>query len=199
MSMPVLVPGPLKKRQKLQKEGDGQCILCKVQCKEVKSFNDIRWEKFKNAAEKWKGLDRYGGVYDTIDWGNQVVQEQLTFHRNCLSYLQTKKKLTQAKEEKEENINELEIPIATSSIIDEPQQPPLPPPKASNANPMTPDHLSQKLKSTSIGKIYDKDLHIWCMEPDDHLKKKKGPKKLFHMEQKKTWRHFCACTPYLKD
>ena len=121
--MPVLVPGPLKKRQKLQKEGDGQCILCKVQCKEVKSFNDTRWEKFKNAAEKWKGLDRYGGVYDTIDWGNRVVQEQLTLHRNCLFYLQTKKKLTQEqnrlkKRQKEENKNESEIPLATSSIID---------------------------------------------------------------------------------
>ena len=37
------------------------------------------------------------------------------------------------------------------------------------------------------------------MEPDDHLNKKKGPKKFFHMEQKKTWRHFCAYMPCLKD
>ena len=49
-----------------------------------------------SAAEEWKRLDRYGDIYDTIDWGNQVVQEHLTFHRNCLSYLQTKEKLTRA-------------------------------------------------------------------------------------------------------
>ena len=70
MSRPVLVPGPSKKRQKLQKEDYGQCILCNGECNEVRSFNDIQWEKFKNAAEEWKGLDRYGGVYSTINWGN---------------------------------------------------------------------------------------------------------------------------------
>ena len=64
---------------------------------------------------------------------------------------------------------------------------------------MTPDHLSQKSTRTSIGKIYDKDLCIWCIEPDDRVKKTKGPKKFFCLEQKKTWRHFCACTPCLKD
>ena len=68
MSRPVIVPGPSKKRRKLQKEDGGQCILCNGECNEVRSFNDIQWEKFKNAAEEWKGLDRYGGVYDTIDW-----------------------------------------------------------------------------------------------------------------------------------
>ena len=85
MSRPVLIPEPSKKRQKLQKEDDGQCILCNEERNEIRSFNDIQWEKFKNAAEEWKGLDRYGGVYDTLDWGNGVVQEQLTLHRNCLS------------------------------------------------------------------------------------------------------------------
>ena len=87
------------------------------------------------------------------------------------------------------------MPLSTLSIIDEPQQSPLPLSKASDANPMTPDHLPQKSTRTSIGKIYDKDLGIWC----DRLTKKKGPNKFFRMEQKKTWRHFCACTPYLKD
>ena len=129
--------------------------------REVRSFNNIKWEKFKNTAEEWKGLDRYdGGVYDTIDWGNRVVQEQLTL----LSYLQTKKKLTQAqnrlkKRQKEENKNKLEIPLATSSIIDEPQQPPLPLSKTCDGNPMA-DHLSQKSTRTSIGKIYNKELCI---------------------------------------
>ena len=103
------------------------------------------------------------------------------------------------KRQKDENKNELEIPVAISSILDEPQQPPLPPSKESDANPITPDHLSQKSTRTSIGKIYNKYLCIWCMEPDDRLKKKKGLKKFFRMEQKKMWRHFCACTPYLKD
>ena len=124
------------------------------------------------------------GVYDTIDWGNQIVQEQLTLHINCLSYLQTKKLMEVQsrlkKRQKEENKNELEITLATLSIINEPQQPPLPTSKASDPNPMTPDHLSQKSMCTSIGKIYDKDLCICCMEPDDRLKKKKGPKKFLH-------------------
>ena len=73
------------------------------------------------------------------------------------------------KHQKKENKNELEIPLATLSIIDEQQQPPLPSSKASDANPMTPDHLSQKQMHTSIGKVYNKDLCIWCTEPDDHL------------------------------
>ena len=42
MSRPVLVPGPSKKQQKLQKEDDGQCILCSRECNKVRSFNDIQ-------------------------------------------------------------------------------------------------------------------------------------------------------------
>ena len=51
------------------------------------------------------------------------------------------------------------------------------------------------------GELFDKDLCIWCMEPDESIKKKKkiSQNPFYRLEQKKSWRHICACTPFLTD
>ena len=51
------------------------------------------------------------------------------------------------------------------------------------------------------GKLFDKDLCIWCMEPDESIKKKKKTSQspFYCLEQKKSWRQICACTPFLID
>ena len=51
------------------------------------------------------------------------------------------------------------------------------------------------------GELFDKDLCIWCMEPDESIKKKKKiSQNPFHrLEQKKSWIHICACTLFLTD
>ena len=39
------------------------------------------------------------------------------------------------------------------------------------------------------------------MEPDESIKKKKkiSQNPFYRLEQKKSWRHICACTPFLTD
>ena len=97
-SRPVLIPIPPAKRRKSEDRGNiAICILCSEQCEEVRSFTDSKWEKFKETAKQWKGLDKYGDVYDKIHWDKGASPEQSTFHRNCISYIQTTAKLTQAK------------------------------------------------------------------------------------------------------
>ena len=51
------------------------------------------------------------------------------------------------------------------------------------------------------GKHFDKDLCIWCMKPDESIKKKKkiSQNPFYRLEQKKSWRHICACTLFLTD
>ena len=68
MPRPVLTPGPSNKRQKLQKEDDGQFILCNGECNEAMSLSDIQWEKFKNAVDEWKGLDNMGVFMTPLTW-----------------------------------------------------------------------------------------------------------------------------------
>ena len=60
---------------------------------------------------------------------------------------------------------------------------------------------SNRMTQLSSGKRFDKDLCIWCMEPDESIKKKKKiSQNPFHrLGQKKSWIHICACTLFLTD
>ena len=60
---------------------------------------------------------------------------------------------------------------------------------------------SKRMTQLSSGKLFDKDLCIWCMETNESIKKKKKiSQNLFYcLEQKKPWRHICACTSFLTD
>ena len=59
----------------------------------------------------------------------------------------------------------------------------------------------KRMARLSSGKLFDKDLCIWCMKPDESIKKKKKVSQnlFYRLEQKKSWRHICACTPFLTD
>ena len=58
-----------------------------------------------------------------------------------------------------------------------------------------------RMTQLSSGKLFDKDLCIWCIEPDESIKKKKKiSQNPFHrLGQKKSWIHICACTLFLTD
>ena len=50
------------------------------------------------------------------------------------------------------------------------------------------------------GKLFHKDLYIWCMESDESIKKKKiRQNPFYHLKQKKSWTHICARAPFLTD
>ena len=58
----------------------------------------------------------------------------------------------------------------------------------------------KRMTRLSSGKLFDKYLCIWCMEPDESIKKKKKiSQNSFYRLEQKTWRHICACTPFLTD
>ena len=42
---------------------------------------------------------------------------------------------------------------------------------------------------------------IWCMEPNEGIREKKkiSQNPFYSLKQKKSWRHICACTPFLID
>ena len=76
---------------------DSIYILCNELCNEVRSFNDTQWKNFKKTSMQWKELDKYGGIYDGIDWEKSPIHEQSIFHRKCVTCMQTSAMLTQAK------------------------------------------------------------------------------------------------------
>ena len=59
----------------------------------------------------------------------------------------------------------------------------------------------KRMARLSSGKRFNKDLCVWCMEPDESIKKKKkiSQNPFYSLEQKMSWRHICACTPFLTD
>ena len=45
------------------------CLMCCQPCDEFeKAIKTIDWENLKVKASKWKGLDKYSDVYDSVDW-----------------------------------------------------------------------------------------------------------------------------------
>ena len=58
------------------------CILCCQLCGELeKAIKAVDWEKLKVKASKWKGLDKYSNVYDSVDWEEGSVG--LVWHKSC--------------------------------------------------------------------------------------------------------------------
>ena len=60
---------------------------------------------------------------------------------------------------------------------------------------------SQKRTRLSSSKIFDKDLCIRYLGPNENIKKRRKPIAIlfYRLEQKKSWRHICSSTPFLKD
>ena len=47
---------------------------CVLKCGKTCDVKDVisadRWDRLKPKSERWKGLDRFGEVFDTTDWDN---------------------------------------------------------------------------------------------------------------------------------
>ena len=45
------------------------CIICGKYCEETRHIlHDDDWKIFQETAIKWKGLDRFGELYDSVQW-----------------------------------------------------------------------------------------------------------------------------------
>ena len=64
-------------------------ILSEKQCCEDRSDYPINsWNNIKDTTLHWKGLDRFGDVYDRVSWDKGP--SGIYFHESCRLYLQNK-------------------------------------------------------------------------------------------------------------
>ena len=76
-------------------DGGNICILCREACEENEKLIKLEdWEKLKQQACKWKNLDKYGEVFDTVDW--QAGPISLLWHKGCKREICGERKLQQA-------------------------------------------------------------------------------------------------------
>ena len=67
MTMAVLKPKTSRKRGR--EEIPETCILCDKECDEDRSNLSLdAWERMKVKAQEWKGLRKFGTIYDSVDW-----------------------------------------------------------------------------------------------------------------------------------
>ena len=92
-STPLLKPTPNRKRE--HDKVCGICILCGTECDEDKSnLSSEAWECMKDKAKDWKGLLKFGNVYDTINW--EAGANGVFFQRQCRTMLASPRGLQQA-------------------------------------------------------------------------------------------------------
>ena len=67
MALPITGTS-LKRKLSVSTTVVNKCILCNEQCSENRSgFTADQWDSLKNTALKWKGLDKFGSVYDDVN------------------------------------------------------------------------------------------------------------------------------------
>ena len=179
MSKPLIVA----KKRKREDETDpvtvdqGSCIICKQHCDEKHTnYSPTLWSEFQDLALKWKGLDKFHDLHDSVDWASGP--EDKLWHRHCKANIASSRKLQQARNRKEKEClempSEAELPLKLESKTD--------------------NDFSTRSK---VGKLHDKHLCIWCMLPKD---KKHPNRDRFHIiQQKDSWESFKSHTIYLED
>lgn len=86
---------PILPAKKQTRGNEGICILCNSFCDEKqKEPQPGDWKKFQEYATKWRGLDKYGQVADTVDWDTGPIGK--LWHKNCRAELGGDRKLQQA-------------------------------------------------------------------------------------------------------
>lgn len=124
-----------------------ECLLqCMKPCGVADSINNMTpgaWEKLKLKSLNWKGCDRYGNVYDSVDW--ELGPRGHHMHTSCRVTISSSVKLNQSKvrqqkRDREEEMCHHDVDLAS------------PAPKS--------------LRS-STGIVHDKNLCVWCMKPED--------------------------------
>ena len=80
------------------------CILCNKECSEKCKLQEVGRNSMRDKAKAWIGLDTFGTVPETADWGNGP--EIYFLHNNCKLKLNNATALDQAKKRKEKKDQE---------------------------------------------------------------------------------------------
>ena len=150
---------------------------CLLQCGNMKNKKVTylkEWDKLKEYSLRWKGLDKFGKVYESVDWEKGPSGHWV--HNNCKFNISSNDRLVQAQVRKRKELeqNVQEDAVASHSRKEEP--------------------APKRLRSNT-GTIHDKNKCIWCLEPSD----KKHNKKLLLITLEGGWTAFKNHTVILKD
>ena len=125
---------------------------CVLNCGETCDVKDVisvdRWKQLKSKWERWKGLDRFGKVFDTFDWDNGP--DGFYMHANCYISLSLKRKFEQSLKRKDQDTTEI-----TSEK------------SADNDDKESSSATVKRLRSSIDGPVHAKDKCIWCMKGAD--------------------------------
>ena len=152
---------------------------------EITKHAPTRWEKFKNQAYLWRGLDRFGEIYDTVDW--KKGGEGLVMHDKCRITFMTDRKLKQAMKRKEKETN-LKAQQEKEKA------------DTAGSSQMKDDNPFPRATRSSFGScgLHDKNKCVWCFKPPDA--KHPDPSNPFRcIEYKSGWEKFKRHTIYLTD
>ena len=152
MSEAVLKAVPDAKRRKTTDRQCHMCVLCGRDCDEDRSKYPLdSWNSMKIQSQKWHGLDKFGNVYDEVEWDSGPVG--VYFHQTCRTAFTNQRTLEQAKARK----NKHEVFSTTSTIA------------CAETNKDCSSQIRQKsrLHRSSTGPLHNKDLCVWCMKPED--------------------------------
>ena len=55
--------------------------FCNALCNDTEGIGKQQWETLKKHLEKWRGLDKFGELYDSVDWDAGPTGNYI--HKSC--------------------------------------------------------------------------------------------------------------------
>ena len=178
-SKPVLDVCPPTKRKKSNTTNISTCLFCNEICSEQHTYTQKQWEALRLTAKEWSGLDRYGFFI------RKLIAKKV--HRMSSLFF-TGSKLLQAKCRRDKLIESSSsvctIKPSNSDIKQTVPQSPssfsiisttmiVKPSETPEQESVNTTSAPKRMTQLSSGELFDKNLCIWCMEPDESIKKKK--------------------------
>ena len=135
-----------------------------------------RWEHIKKNL--WKGLDKFGNVYDTVIWDNGPSGQCV--HDSCRMTLSNSIKWDQAKQRLKRNVADRSPSLTPSTSYSD----------------LIVEAPSNKRLRSSLGVIYDKTKCVWCCKGES---KKQPETHLILLSYNYAWAAFKSHTVVLED
>ena len=145
----------------------------------MENITEAKWEQIKENSFKWRGLHRFGNVYDQEHWEN--CPNGLYMHHSCYVTLSSKRKLSQFQKCKYESYIISQQMAESVSEIYQPE----------------PECIAPKTLRSSTGVLHNKMLCVWCMEGKS--KKSDNYNKLFLLSTTDAWMKFKNHTMYIDN
>ena len=57
------------------------CLLCKNKCNTTDVISQLKLNNLRIKVQKWSGLDKFGNIYDSINWTDDPVNHYM--HNSC--------------------------------------------------------------------------------------------------------------------